>query len=69
MYLGVHYLSDMLAGSAAGFVWLVVTLTGVETIVRRREAAQDNHTLLGFPDQLIDDRVQVTGLRMPPGPV
>lgn len=41
MYLGVHYLSDVLGGWAAGFVWLVVTMTGVETIVRRREAAQD----------------------------
>lgn len=36
MYLGVHYLSDVLGGYAAGFVWLVVTITGVETVVRRR---------------------------------
>lgn len=41
MYLGVHYLSDVLGGWAAGFVWLVVTIAGVETIVRRREAAQE----------------------------
>jgi len=36
MYLGVHYLSDVLGGYAAGFVWLMVTITGVETVVRRR---------------------------------
>src|SRR5262245_13873616 len=39
IYLGVHYLSDVLGGYAAGFVWLVFTLTGVETFRRRRELA------------------------------
>ncbi len=34
MYLGVHYLSDVLAGYAAGGVWLSALVTGVETIRR-----------------------------------
>jgi undecaprenyl-diphosphatase len=34
MYLGVHYLSDVLAGYAAGGVWLSALITGVETIRR-----------------------------------
>ncbi|MFL5802908.1 MAG: bifunctional DedA family/phosphatase PAP2 family protein [Roseiflexaceae bacterium] len=44
MYLGVHYLSDVLGGYAAGFVWLVVTITGVETVVRRRHYLMHTNT-------------------------
>jgi membrane protein DedA with SNARE-associated domain/membrane-associated phospholipid phosphatase len=36
MYLGVHYLSDVLAGYAAGGVWLSALITGVETIRRSK---------------------------------
>jgi membrane-associated phospholipid phosphatase len=35
MYLGVHYLSDVIAGFAAGACWLAVCISGVE-VVRRR---------------------------------
>lgn len=28
LYLGVHFLSDVIAGYSAGFVWLVVCVTG-----------------------------------------
>jgi membrane protein DedA with SNARE-associated domain/membrane-associated phospholipid phosphatase len=34
MYLGVHYLSDVIAGYAAGGVWLSALITGAETIRR-----------------------------------
>jgi membrane-associated phospholipid phosphatase len=36
MYLGVHYFSDVLAGYAAGGVWLSTLITGVETIRRSK---------------------------------
>jgi undecaprenyl-diphosphatase len=36
IYLGVHYLSDVLGGYAAGLTWLAFTITGVETWRRRR---------------------------------
>jgi undecaprenyl-diphosphatase len=36
MYLGVHYLSDVLAGYAAGGVWLSALITGTETIRRSK---------------------------------
>ena len=34
MYLGVHYFSDVIAGYAAGGVWLSTLITGAETIRR-----------------------------------
>jgi membrane protein DedA with SNARE-associated domain/membrane-associated phospholipid phosphatase len=37
MYLGVHYFSDVVAGYAAGGVWLSALITGVETIQRSRK--------------------------------
>jgi len=39
MYLGVHFLSDVMAGFAAGVVWLGACVTGIE-IARRRPAAE-----------------------------
>ena len=37
MYLGAHYLSDVLAAMAAGIVWLALCLTAVETLRRHRD--------------------------------
>lgn len=36
LYLGVHYLSDVLAAFAEGIAWLALTLTGLHTFQRRR---------------------------------
>lgn len=36
MYLGVHYLSDVAAGYAAGGAWLGVCITGMEVVRDRR---------------------------------
>lgn len=38
MYLGVHYLSDILAAVAEGVAWLALCLTGLSTLRRRRAA-------------------------------
>lgn len=37
IYLGVHYLSDVVAGFAAGLCWLAVCLSGTEAWVRWRD--------------------------------
>ncbi|WP_437983396.1 phosphatase PAP2 family protein [Sorangium sp. So ce117] len=44
MYLGVHYLSDVLAGFAAGTVWLAVCISGIE-VARRRPGRIDGQPL------------------------
>lgn len=36
MYLGVHYFSDVVAGFAAGSVWLAACISGAELVKRRR---------------------------------
>ena len=36
MYLGAHYLSDVLGAIAAGFAWLALSLTAVDTLRRNR---------------------------------
>jgi membrane-associated phospholipid phosphatase len=36
MYLGAHYLSDILAAMAAGVAWLALCLTAVGTLCYRR---------------------------------
>ena len=38
MYLGVHYLSDVMAAAAEGGAWLAVCVTAVSTLHRRRLA-------------------------------
>jgi membrane protein DedA with SNARE-associated domain/membrane-associated phospholipid phosphatase len=40
IYLGVHYFSDVLAGYAAGGVWLSALVTGMETIRRSKKEAK-----------------------------
>jgi undecaprenyl-diphosphatase len=39
LYLGVHYLSDVIAGFAGGAVWVTVCMTGLELASRSRETA------------------------------
>jgi len=38
MYLGAHYLSDVLAAAAEGAAWLAICITAVSTLHRRRLA-------------------------------
>ncbi|HEY1150136.1 MAG TPA: phosphatase PAP2 family protein [Pseudoduganella sp.] len=38
MYLGVHYLSDVLAAAAEGAAWLAICISAVSTLQRRRIA-------------------------------
>ena len=51
MYLGVHYLSDVLGAIAEGCAWLALTITAVSTLRRRRlfYAAPPTPTLMDRP--------------------
>jgi len=40
MYLGVHYLSDVLAAMSASTAWLVTALGGVRLYLKKRQVAQ-----------------------------
>ena len=40
MYLGVHYLSDVLAALAEACGWLAICITGAATFERRRRARE-----------------------------
>jgi membrane-associated phospholipid phosphatase len=45
MALGVHYLSDVLAGVAEGAAWLAICITAVSTLRRRRVGRATNEEL------------------------
>lgn len=40
LYLGIHYISDEMAGLAAGLLWLVTCVSGVEIAEQRSRAAR-----------------------------
>lgn len=40
VYLGAHYLSDVMAGITVGIGWLAVALTAIATLPRRRQSRQ-----------------------------
>ncbi len=44
IYLGAHYLSDVLAAIAVGVAWLALCLTAIDTLRRRRLALQSTES-------------------------
>ena len=44
IYLGVHYLSDVVAGYTLGVLWLAVCFTGLELVSRRAELRRNPST-------------------------
>jgi membrane-associated phospholipid phosphatase len=42
MYLGAHYLSDVLGAMAMGVAWLALCVTAVDTMRRRKEGMKNN---------------------------
>jgi membrane-associated phospholipid phosphatase len=56
MYLGVHYFSDVVAGYAAGGVWLSALITGAETIRRgKHETKPRGRTLEKAPSRQLGE--------------
>lgn len=48
VYLGAHYLSDVLGAAAAGTAWLALTLTAVDTL-RRSRLHRHNMSVVAVP--------------------
>lgn len=42
IYLGAHYLSDVLAAMAEGLAWLAITVTSVNSVVRKSQRNSDH---------------------------
>ena len=47
IYLGAHYVSDVIAAFAAGAAWLAICLTAVETLRRHRHPSSSTSTAAG----------------------
>ena len=64
IYLGVHYLSDVIAGYFAGLVWLVVCVTGYQFAESRRVGPSGSDEAPKTPNQKAEARIhEATGLR------
>ena len=50
LYLGAHYLSDVLAAMAEGCAWLSICVTGVATL-RRRQAARARRATINLSEK------------------
>lgn len=42
LYLGVHYVSDVVAGLLAGIAWVAICVSGAEVVLRRRKVANSS---------------------------
>lgn len=53
IYLGVHYLSDVIAGYSAGLVWLVVCVTGYQFAEARRVGPSGRNQVPETPTDVV----------------
>ncbi|HEU4698516.1 MAG TPA: phosphatase PAP2 family protein [Gemmatimonadales bacterium] len=69
IYLGAHYFSDVVAGYAAGTVWLAACISGLELIRRRARLDESARAVPPPPPQLVPRApLPASPHRPPPGP-
>lgn len=56
VYLGVHFLTDIVGGFAAGFLWLVLSLRLVRQVERGMARRVERRQAAGGPSTVISDR-------------
>lgn len=62
LYLGVHYLSDVLGGMLLGLLWLIVAMSITEWRLLKDAESSNGHVILSTPNRLVSALIITLGI-------